>query len=321
MSSTQPRAFISHAGEDKAEFGEPLATILRAGGVDAWLDKWEMLPGDSLVQKIFSEGIRGTDAVIVLVSKTSVEKPWVQKELNVAAVQNIQRALRLIPVKLDDCAMPEVLMDLLWLDWDKDGNAEGVSKRIIETLHGHSSKPPVGSPPRHLSEPRFSIPGLNARDIKVLQIIFEASLDHGLEFLQADVIMPAAEQEGMSFEQVKESVTMLDSQGYVTDEDQTIAQQHIIVNLLPGQAVRLGESYGYNMDRLIRKVVALVCNEQCHSMFALLSEITDYPKGLVEATTRILVGNSFWRAEGTMDGDLHFHSVAPVAKRWLEDNS
>lgn len=315
------RAFISHAGEDKSDFAEPLAVELRSHGVDAWLDKWEMLPGDSLVQKIFSEGIHGTDAVIVLLSSTSVSKPWVQKELNVAAVNNIQRAIRLIPVRLDECEVPEVLRDLLWLDWTKEGNAPGVAKRIVETLHGQTSKPPLGPSPQHLSTPRFTVPGLNARDVKVLQIIFEASLDNGLQFLQGDVILPPAEQEGLSFDQLKESITMLESHGFLTDEDQTLAQRHVIVTLNAGQAIKLGQSYGYDCEALLRRVTALVCNEQCHSLFALYESIDTFPKGLVESAVKVLAGNGFWRAEGTMDGDLHFHSVAPVAKRWLEENS
>ena len=48
-----PKVFISHASEDKDRFVLGLATKLRDSGVDAWLDKWEMLPGDSLVDKIF----------------------------------------------------------------------------------------------------------------------------------------------------------------------------------------------------------------------------------------------------------------------------
>jgi len=50
-----PKVFVSHASEDKERFVTNFATKLRENGVDAWLDKWEMLPGDSLVDKIFEE--------------------------------------------------------------------------------------------------------------------------------------------------------------------------------------------------------------------------------------------------------------------------
>lgn len=317
---TAPRVFISHAGEDKIAYAEPLAALLLAGGVNAWLDKWEMLPGDSLIQKIFSEGIQGTDAVVVMLSTTSVKKPWVQKELNVAAVNNIQKASRLIPLRLDDCVVPEVLLDLLWLDWTKDGGVEGVSTRIVETLHGKSSKPTLGSPPPHLSQPRFSIPGLNARDVKVLEIIFKASLEHGIYLLQANVIMPQAEQEGLTIDQVQDSLVMLEHEGFVTNKDLTMAQRFIVIDLDAGQALRLGQSFGYDVDSLLRRLVAFVCNGQARSLFDLQELLQNFPNGLVEAAVVVLSGNGFWNSSGTINGNLHIYSVTPRAKRWLEEN-
>jgi hypothetical protein len=56
-SDAAPKLFISHASEDKARFVLPFAEGLRADGIDAWVDRWEIRPGDSLVQKIFDEGI------------------------------------------------------------------------------------------------------------------------------------------------------------------------------------------------------------------------------------------------------------------------
>lgn len=84
-----PKVFISHASEDKARFVTAFATKLRENGVDAWLDHWEMLPGDSLVDKIFEEGLKSANAVIMVLSKYSVSKPWVSEELNASMVSRI----------------------------------------------------------------------------------------------------------------------------------------------------------------------------------------------------------------------------------------
>jgi len=53
-----PNVFVSHASEDKDRFVTAFATKLRASGINAWLDKWEIQPGDSLVDKVFEKGIR-----------------------------------------------------------------------------------------------------------------------------------------------------------------------------------------------------------------------------------------------------------------------
>ena len=53
MDPKRPKVFISHASEDKDLFVIPFSKKLLENGIDAWVDKWEMLPGDSLVDKIF----------------------------------------------------------------------------------------------------------------------------------------------------------------------------------------------------------------------------------------------------------------------------
>lgn len=104
-----PKVFVSHASEDKDRFVVEFARRLRENGVDAWLDQWEMKPGDSLVDKIFEEGLKEARAVIVVLSTVSVEKPWVREELNTLMVNRISRGTRLIPVVIDDCEVPESL--------------------------------------------------------------------------------------------------------------------------------------------------------------------------------------------------------------------
>src|SRR6185437_15157543 len=65
MAKGAPRVFLSHASEDKERFVIRFAERLVERGVDVWLDKWEILPGDSLVDKIFEEGLAKASAVIV----------------------------------------------------------------------------------------------------------------------------------------------------------------------------------------------------------------------------------------------------------------
>jgi len=60
-----PRVFVSHASEDKERFVIDFATKLRSEqGLNAFVDKWEILPGQTLVRRIFDEGIGQAEAVI-----------------------------------------------------------------------------------------------------------------------------------------------------------------------------------------------------------------------------------------------------------------
>src|SRR5215207_9497571 len=98
-----PKVFVSHASEDKDRFVIDFATKLRSEqGLDAKVDTWEILPGDSLVRKIFDEGIGEAEAVIVVISEHSINKPWVREELDVSTVRSIEDGIKLIPVVIGD---------------------------------------------------------------------------------------------------------------------------------------------------------------------------------------------------------------------------
>ncbi|MGH3922708.1 MAG: toll/interleukin-1 receptor domain-containing protein [Pseudonocardiaceae bacterium] len=58
-----------------------------------------MLPGDSLVKKIFTEGIGQAEAVLVVLSRHSITKRWVAAELDAAVVKRIQDDAKLIPIR------------------------------------------------------------------------------------------------------------------------------------------------------------------------------------------------------------------------------
>jgi hypothetical protein len=114
MSSQGNQVFISYARKDKERFVLEFARRLRAHGVDAWIDVWEMLPGDSLVDKVFEEGIKNARAMIIVLSKNSVNRPWVREELNYAFLKRLGGKLRTTPVVIDECEIPEALRSTLW---------------------------------------------------------------------------------------------------------------------------------------------------------------------------------------------------------------
>src|SRR4051812_30771655 len=84
-----PKVLVSHASEDTQRFVLPFAERLRANGIDAWLDIWEINPGDSLIKKIFEDGLKNAQAMIVVLSRYSINKPWVREELDAGMVKKI----------------------------------------------------------------------------------------------------------------------------------------------------------------------------------------------------------------------------------------
>jgi TIR domain len=151
-SKVAPKVFVSHATADKDRFVLEFATRLRSNGVDAWVDHWEMNPGDSLVDKIFEEGLRDCQAMIVVLSQHSIESKWVREELNAAVVKKIEKATRLIPVRLDRCEVPQCLRSTIWQDIPNLQEYGEQFSRVLNAIYGQYEKPPLGPAPQYVQE-------------------------------------------------------------------------------------------------------------------------------------------------------------------------
>lgn len=210
----QPKVFVSHASEDKARFVIPFATALRARGVDAWVDQWEMLPGDSLVDKIFEEGLETAAAVIIVLSKTSVTKPWVREELNAAVVKRIETGAKLIPIVLDKCEVPGALRSTVWAGVPDTNDFSTCLDRVVDSIFGHSRKPPIGEPSPYLGNPAPRIRGLSPSDSEVLAALYGEFLKVGNVWVDPAVLGAALAAKGIQEAAAVESIGVLEHVGY-----------------------------------------------------------------------------------------------------------
>lgn len=115
-------AFLSHSSADKA-FIRQLAADLTANGISVWLDEQRIRVGDSIPEKI-AQGLAESDFFLIGMSQKSSESAWVQKELNNALMTEVQRRnVHILPLKLDDTAMPAIIADKKYADFSKSYKA------------------------------------------------------------------------------------------------------------------------------------------------------------------------------------------------------
>lgn len=127
--------FISYSSQDKA-IATRIARDLDKHGVRVWLDTYELLPGDSLVEKI-TQGVQTSDYLLVILSRSSVQSQWVQREIGIAYQRNREAStLRVIPVLIDDSDVPVNLAETVYVDL-RLGYEEGLA-RIVAAV---SSRP------------------------------------------------------------------------------------------------------------------------------------------------------------------------------------
>jgi hypothetical protein len=216
-----PRVFVSHGSEDKERFVVPLARQLMSRGIDVWLDKWEMLPGDSLVRKIFTEGLDAADAVIVVVSSTSMSKRWVAEELDAAVVKRIEQDARLIPIVLDGvevASLPPAIRHLLHVraDLESPGSIEAAADAVVRAVLGRSDKPMLGGLPRYATAAVASVPGLDRIDELVLKAAGDEAVQQFKELLDTvSLAASLAASHEVTQGQVLESLEVLDADGIV----------------------------------------------------------------------------------------------------------
>lgn len=129
------QAFICHASEDKP-IAREIANGLLSLGSEVWFDEWEIKVGESIVIKI-NEALDGMTHLVVLLSKNSVVKPWVQRELSSSLMRQLSaQAITLLPVVLDDCKIPPLLSDIKYANFNS-----GLEKVMLELEVALFSKP------------------------------------------------------------------------------------------------------------------------------------------------------------------------------------
>lgn len=144
------KVFLSHALEDQL-LAKEVAETLQRNGIDTWWAEWSMKAGDSLRQKV-DEGLRDCTHFLVLLTPTSLTKPWVNAEIDAGFIRKIQDQVRFIPLRangLKPTELPPLLQGMLSPAIENFG--EDIQK-LVHEIYDISRKPPLGPVPA-IAEP------------------------------------------------------------------------------------------------------------------------------------------------------------------------
>lgn len=125
--------FISYSHKD-SDFVDSLCRNLAGDRINVWMDRWELKPGDSLVESVQSAMV-SAGAILIVLSNSYVESSWCQKELNSGLIRELEgKGNIVIPVLYQDCEIPLFLKEKIYADfrseWDSPYNylCESLSK-------------------------------------------------------------------------------------------------------------------------------------------------------------------------------------------------
>jgi len=118
INNSSIRVFLCHASNDKF-FVRELYKKLIKNKFDVWFDEEQLLPGQNWDKEI-QNAVRLADVAIICLSSQSVTKEgYIQKEIKVAldiADEKPEGAIFIIPIRIEDCAVPERIKHWQWID-------------------------------------------------------------------------------------------------------------------------------------------------------------------------------------------------------------
>lgn len=311
-----PKVFVSHASEDKDRFVMVFAQRLRANGVDAWVDKWEIKVGDSLVRKIFSEGLTECSAIIVVLSSYSVNKPWVREELDHAVVKKISEGARIIPIVIDDCDVPAALKSTKWVNVKNFDSYDETFDEVISTIFGATSKPPLGKPPAYVSSfvSGSSVGDHNSIDSFVTKLICETALKIGSPLVGERAFIKDG-QPALPRNQLHDSLEYLYERGTIEWQKDLSGSFHGVKISEAGFELYAREHVeGYG--DITKSLVSLIVNSELRSN----ADIRDALNGnafLIDHIIRVLASSGKIKVQWFLGGNCMITTVSASLKRSL----
>ena len=140
-------AFISYAAADSVEVRR-IAENLHRLGLDVFFDQWEIDAGTVVSQRL-DQGLRGSRTGVLVVSRTSVQRPWVLQEYTVLLEKAVKHNQRLIPVLLEDADLPPMLATRRHIDLRGKRGPDYIAAihELAAAIRGDKpQKPPRGGP-------------------------------------------------------------------------------------------------------------------------------------------------------------------------------
>lgn len=311
--------FVSHSSHDKERFVEPFARRLRERGIDAWLDKWEMLPGDSLVDKIFEEGLKDAAAFVIVLSHASVNSEWVRKELNTATVHSIEKGTKLVPIVLDDCEIPACLKDKVYEKICDLSAYAAEFDRIAASIENRILKPALGVPPNYVVESFPQVPGLEHQDIAVLKALGDYVLQKNrylTEYVQGKDLQQIEGTLGFSMQQMQETLSILEEKRF-TCPSQTLSPNITCVELTQLGFRMYFDAFYPRFHFELSEILLAIVNHSLTSDSE-IARFTNIRIVIVEFVLKELKQRSFLRLAENAQG-CELYGLSPSLKRCLQN--
>ena len=231
--------FLSYASENRA-LARRIAEDFQRRGIETFFGEWEIGPGDSIRAKI-DAGLGHCTHFVVLLTSESIDKPWVNTEIDAAFVMKVESRCKLIPLRFNlalDRLSP--LLRSLYVfaleNYDQD------IRELVDWIHDVSKKPPLGQPPAAISQASGKL-GVSPAAEAIVRLFVEQS-EHGRKFdpmIKPDDLRQSTE---LGDDDILDAAEELKSKGWV-GHSKTRTQDPLGFKSLYPEAALFAEVDGY----------------------------------------------------------------------------
>jgi 5'-deoxynucleotidase YfbR-like HD superfamily hydrolase len=130
-----PSVFLSHSSVNKT-FVRRVKNSLEQYKIKTWLDESNIKPGESITESL-QKGLVECDVLLIFLTPHSIQSGWVKAEWQSRfAAQISTRKVRVIPLLVELCEIPEFLKDVKYIDFRSDYDT-GIAQLLSTLLNGH----------------------------------------------------------------------------------------------------------------------------------------------------------------------------------------
>jgi hypothetical protein len=310
-----PKVFVSHATEDKDRFVNEFAKRLCNNGIDAWLDKWEMLPGDSLVDKIFEEGIKQSSAIIIIISQNSIDKKWVREELNVSFIEKLQKGTKLIPIIIDECKVPMCLQSTVWIKINNLTSYNEEFNRILMSILGITEKPIIKNLPKFTNLKINTVLNLSKTDTIVLKISGDIAVDKGYGIIESSQLFKNTNEIDIPDQICIETLEVLDNRRFINLSKSFSGISHIVLTSFGFS--EYGKAFIEDFDGAFKRIALKILNDE-KKFTEDFSECLNLSIMHVNHILSEFESKGFINCIKTFGYNKQVYSVSPELNRWFE---
>jgi hypothetical protein len=130
---SEPKVYVSYSHDD-ADWARRFAEALQQQSVNVWFDAWQIQSGELLPDAI-EAGLRGSDAIVSILTLANARRPNVLFELGVAVGMG-KRVISIVPADLDSSVIPFELRK--WQHLTK-GAPDQAAREVAEALRGKAA--------------------------------------------------------------------------------------------------------------------------------------------------------------------------------------